>query len=56
MNLLAFRKGTTLKVQDSGSAAAHIATHADVEAWANNRDLILIPKAEWLKLTQSDVP
>ena len=54
MNLLAYNLGTNLKVVDSAPAHAHPATLSDVEAWAAKRDLLLIPKAEWLKMTQND--
>lgn len=54
MNLLAYTPGTTLKVTDSGPAAAHLATIRDVEAWAEKRDLVLISRTEWIKLTNQE--
>ena len=56
MNLLAYNLGTNIKVVDSAPAHAHPATQADVEAWAAKRDLLLIPKTEWLALTEHSIP
>ena len=52
MNLLAFNTGTNLEVRNSGPAGAHIATIEDVEKWAAKRDLMLVSRTEWLKLTE----
>ena len=51
MNLLAYLPGTRVEVRNSPAAHVHPATLEDVEQWAEKRDLILIPKTEWLKLT-----
>ncbi len=51
VNLLAYLPGTRVEVRNSPAAHVHPATQADVEQWAANRDLVLIPKTEWLKLT-----